>query len=195
MYLKNEVLRYLDDLAANLPAPGGGSAAALVGAAGVALISMVCNFTLGKKNYKEFEQALNKILSRAESIRKELMELVDEDVEAYKKFSSSSKDEKALKEALSTPFRVCELTHQALKLCPELVRKGNRLLVSDVGCAAEFLEGANLSALFNVEINLAGIKDKDFIVKIKKTIDPMKKEVSLIKGAVVKDVSGKMREK
>ena len=189
MHINNSIKEYLDDLAAKKPTPGGGSSAALVGAAGAALISMVCNFTLGKKNYKEFERDINKILSGAESIRKELMQLVDKDVEAYKKFSSSNKDEKALKEVLSAPFRVCELTHDALKFCPELVWKGNRLLVSDVGCAAEFLEGAFLSALFNVEINLAGIKDKDFIVKIKKTVRPMKKEVSFTKDTVVENVN------
>ena len=193
MYINNSIKEYLDDLAAKLPAPGGGSAAALTGATGVALISMVCNFTLGKKKYKEFEQDVEKILSRAELIRKELMRLVDEDVATYKKFASSQKDDAALREALSVPLKVCELTHEAVKLCPELVDKSNTLLVSDVGCAAELLEGAFLSALFNVEINLAGIKDKDFMLKVRKVVEPMKEEVAVIRNTVTQEVTQKMR--
>ena len=79
MYVNNSVKVYLDDLAAKKPAPGGGSAAALIGATGIALISMVCNFTLGKKKYKEYETDLGRILSRSESLREELTKLIETD--------------------------------------------------------------------------------------------------------------------
>ena len=64
-YLK----KYLDDLASNKPAPGGGSAAALTAAAGVALISMVANFTLGKEKYKSVEAKIKEVLQEAENLR------------------------------------------------------------------------------------------------------------------------------
>jgi len=195
MYIDLAIKKYLNDLAAKLPAPGGGSASALVGATGCALISMVCNFTLGKKKYAEFEEYIQNTLSSAELLRKDLLKLVDKDVEAYKKFSSSKKDEPALKDALEVPLDICRLTHSALKLCPELIEKGNKFLVSDIGCAVELLEGAFFSALFNVEINLTGIKNREYIAEINKVLDPLKNEVTNIKENVSECVLQKMRIK
>ena len=192
MYINKPIREYLDDLAAKKPTPGGGSAAALAGSIGVGLLSMVCNFTLGKKKYSHVEDDIAKILSRAEYINKELYSLIDKDVEAYKKFGASDKGENALKEALSVPFEVCNLTHKALELCPELAEKGNTMLISDVGCGAELLEGAFLSSFFNVEINLVGIKDEAFIIKTRKQIVSMKENVASIKDAVSKTVTEKM---
>ena len=81
MYQDN-LKKYLDDLAARLPAPGGGSAAALTAAAGAALISMVANFTIGKEKYKSAEEEIGNVLSSAEDLRRKLTNLVDEDVTA-----------------------------------------------------------------------------------------------------------------
>ena len=137
---------YLDDLAARKPAPGGGSAAALVGAAGAALLSMVCNFTLGKKKYKDYEKDIERILAKTEAARKELEALIDEDVAAYTKFASSDKGEAALKEAAAVPLRVCEICAELLKVCPELSEKGNKSLISDVDCGREMLTAARAAA-------------------------------------------------
>ncbi len=186
--------KYLDDLAAKKPAPGGGSAAALSASLGAALVSMVCNYTLGNKKYEKHEKDISRILAESEILRKKFMELVDADVEAYNKFSLSKKDEAALKDALGVPLEICEFSYKALMLCPELAEKGNKYLVSDAGCAAELLEGAFFSALFNVEINLAGITDKDYINKINNIVDPLKKEVVTVKNSTVKKVKGKVNK-
>jgi len=161
----------MDDLAAKKPAPGGGSAAALVGAAGVALLSMVCNFTLGKEKYKKYEKDIKRILSETESARLEFQMLIDEDVAAYSKYSSSDKDEAALKEVLATPLKVCRLARKTLKLCPELAEKGNKFLISDIDCGEELLRAAFSSGVFNVMINLSGIKDEAYKQKIETEID------------------------
>ena len=85
MKYKDESLKkYLDDLAARLPAPGGGSAAAFNAAIGAALISMVVNFTLGKPRYAEYENELKKMLEKSERLREEFLNLADLDVTAYK---------------------------------------------------------------------------------------------------------------
>lgn len=152
MYRNSSLKRYLDDLAAKLPAPGGGSAAALTAGLGAALIGMVVNFTLGKPKYARFQADLAKTLASSERIRKRLLELADLDVAAFK-----SKD---INKSLSVPFEVAKLCYEAMRLCPPLVKKGNMNLVSDVAVAAIMLEAGFSGALFNVEINLKYLKNK-----------------------------------
>jgi len=203
---KEQLKNYLDDLASNKPAPGGGSAAALAAATGVSLISMVCNFTVGKEKYQAVQEEIQEILSSAENLRAKLLDRVDQDVSAYKKVSTayglpkeSSEDrqqrtqaiQQALKQALVVPLEVCQQSHQAIKLCPVTAKKGNRNLISDVGVAVALLESAFYSAVFNVEINLAGIKDQQFILKVRMILEPLGKEIAVIKKQVLKLVQGK----
>lgn len=162
IYANKPIKQYLDDLAARLPAPGGGSAAALTAATGAALISMVTNFTLGKPKYAKHEKEISAILASSEKLRVELLRLVDLDVIAYK-----SKD---LKDCLNVPFMVCRLCFEAIKLCPPLVKKGNINLISDVAVAAVLLESAFSAANFNVEINLKLLKDKKISGKVRKEL-------------------------
>jgi formiminotetrahydrofolate cyclodeaminase len=164
MYKDSSLKQYLDDLAAKLPAPGGGSAAALTAALGSALISMVVNFTLGKPRYSQFEEELRGILERSEKLRAEFLDLVDLDVIAYKS--------KNMRDALGIPLMVCRLCAEAAKLCPPLIKKCNINLISDVGVAAVFLESAFASAYFNVEINLKSLNDKKFARGVRKELVP-----------------------
>jgi formiminotetrahydrofolate cyclodeaminase len=180
MKYKDESLKkYLDDLAARLPAPGGGSAAAFNAAMGAALISMVVNFTLGKPRYAEYENELKKMLEKSERLREEFLNLADLDVTAYKS--------KNIRDALNVPFMVARLCFEAIKLCPPLINKGNVNLVSDVGVAAIFLEAAFVSAVFNVDINLKSLGDK----KLNSTI---KKELAS-KGRLVRRIRQETEEK
>jgi len=162
MYRQESIKKYLDDLAAKKPAPGGGSAAAMAAALGAALISMVINFTLGKPKYAKYQKELEKYLKKAEQFRKDFLELVDLDVIAYE-----SKD---IKRALDIPLKVCRLCAEAIKLCPPLIVKGNKNLISDVAVAAVLLEGAFVSANFNVEINLKYLNDAKLAKKIRKEL-------------------------
>ena len=163
MYKNKSVKKYLDDLAARLPAPGGGSAAALTAGLGVALIGMVINFTLGKPKYARYHAELARMLSMSERIRKRFLELTDLDVTAFK-----SKD---INKALSVPLEVSRLCFKALRLCPPLIKKGNINLISDVAVAAVLLEAGFSSALFNVRINLKYLKDKRRVKRIIKELN------------------------
>jgi formiminotetrahydrofolate cyclodeaminase len=89
-YKEESLKKYLDDLAAKLPAPGGGSASALTASLGISLISMVVNFTLGKPKYAKYENELKTILEESEKLREEFLNLVDLDVVAYKSCSGCS---------------------------------------------------------------------------------------------------------
>ena len=173
MYKNSSLKKYLDDLAAKLPAPGGGSAAALNAALGVSLISMVVNFTLGKHKYAQYEDELKDILAKSEKLRNEFLNLVDLDVIAY-----GSKD---IKKALDVPLNVCRLCFEGIKLCPSLIKKGNVNLISDVAVAAVLLESAFASAYFNVEINLKFLGDKKLTKSIRKELAGRQKMIKKIR--------------
>jgi methenyltetrahydrofolate cyclohydrolase len=173
MYKDASIKQYLDDLAAKLPAPGGGSAAALTAGLGQALVSMVINFTLGKPKYKEFEPYLTLELGKSEMLRREFLDLVDRDVEAY-----NSKDPR---KALDIPVMVARLCFEGVKMLPELVIKGNVNLISDVAVAAQLLESAFSAAVFNVDINLKFIDDEKLARELRKELAEKGKIVNNIR--------------
>jgi len=179
MYKDESLKKYLDELAAKLPAPGGGSASALNAALGAALISMVVNFTLGKPKYAQYEKELKKTLEKSEKLRSEFLGLVDLDVEAYKS--------KNIRDALNIPFMLARLCFEAMQLCPELIKKGNINLISDVAVAAVFLESAFAGAVFNVEINLKTLGDKKLSRDIRKELGA--------KAKLIKKTREKVEEK
>jgi len=173
MYANKSIKEYLDDLAAKLAAPGGGSAAALSAAMGASLISMVVNFTLGKPKYAKYEGELKKILSQLEKLREEFLNLVDLDVTAYQS--------KNIRDALDVPFMLCRLCFEGIKLCPVLIKKGNINLISDVAVAAILLESAFASAYFNVQINLKSLADKELTKTVRKELIQKEKVIKKIR--------------
>ena len=179
MYRNKSLKKYLDDLAARLPAPGGGSGASLAAGLGVALIGMVINYTLGKPKYARYQAELSKMLSRSERIRKRFLELVDLDVAAFK-----SKD---INKALGVPLEVGRLCFEAIGLCRPLVKEGNLNLISDVAVAAILLEAGFSSALFNVRINLRYLNNKMRAKRIQKELGK--------KGRVIGKIRRDLEEK
>jgi len=171
---------YLEKLAGKLPAPGGGSAAALAGALGAAAGAMVANFTVGNEKYAAVEAEIRAHLEAIEEARAEMERLVDEDVKAYGAVSAAyamprgTEEEKtartaAIQEALQTAAAVPRaLADQCAALAqhlPPLLEKGNSNLVSDVGVAARLSEAACECAWLNVEVNLAFMKNQQFVAK------------------------------
>ncbi len=173
MYKDSSLKLYLDDLAAKLPAPGGGSAAALTAALGQALASMVINFTLGKAKYAQYQKDLTLELEKSEKLRQEFLDLVDRDAEAY-----NSKD---LRKALDIPVMVARLCFEGIRSLPALVKKGNVNLISDVAVAAQLLESAFSAALVNVEINLKFIDDEKLAGELRKEFSAKSKTVNKIR--------------
>ena len=157
---KNKTLQeYLDQLSRRDPVPGGGSTAALAGAMAVGLISMVTNYSIGRKaNTKSVEKRLNQILAKSEPIRLRLLELTSLDSEAYLKVTAArSLDKKAQKEAAkfarAVPREICKLCYKAVQLTPYLADKGNPYLLSDVEVALELLMSAFNAARIMVRVN------------------------------------------
>lgn len=177
--LSDKTLRtFLDELASSAPAPGGGSAAAVSGALGAALVSMVCNLTLGKKKYEDVQTDIAEILEHSEELRHRLLDLMEDDVKAYTHVSAAYKMprgtetekqtraeaiESALKEATLVPLRVAEACVEVLDLCTPVAEKGNVNAVSDAGVGALAAEAGLRSAALNALINLNMIQDQAFV--------------------------------
>jgi formiminotetrahydrofolate cyclodeaminase len=153
------VQEYLDQLSRREPVPGGGSAAALTGAMAVGLISMVTNYSIGRKaNTKAIDKRLNQILAKSEPIRLRLLELTSLDSEAYLNLTAArSMDKKAqrlaAKQAKAVPQEICKLCFKAVQLTPFLADKGNPYLLSDVEVALELLMSAFYGARIMVRVN------------------------------------------
>ena len=187
-YPTSPMVEYLDDLASNQPAPGGGSAAALAGALGAALGSMVANFTVGKEKFAAVEEQAKAALAECERLRAALTDLVQADVEAYGRYAAatglprSTEEEKAhraqviqqaLMAAAAVPMEVCRKCYAVLEVSQQLLKIGNPNLVSDVGCAAELAYAALRAALLNVEVNHAFIRNDAYIAAQKEELAPM----------------------
>ena len=168
-YLNSSVKKYLDDLSAGIPAPGGGSASALVSAVGVSCLLMVVNFTIGKKGYEAHTDELKEILAKLSVLNAQLSADIDEDIVAYLELSGAyklpkddkSRNEKihqALKNALSVPVRILEISNQAKPFAARLSEIGNKNLLSDVDCGISFLQAAIESAKANIDVNLKAIE-------------------------------------
>ena len=166
---------FIDLLASDAPAPGGGSASALAS-------KMVAALTTGKAKYAEHEDTVQEILSKAGSLTEKLTAAIDRDTEAFDGVSAvfampKSTDEekaarkeamqKALKEATLVPYETMELCLQSLKVVKLGVGKTNTSAASDLGVASLNLKSAVQGAWLNVLINLAGIKDEAFVAEYK----------------------------
>jgi formiminotetrahydrofolate cyclodeaminase len=173
----SQVTEFLDALASSAPAPGGGSVAALSGALGAALISMVCNLTLGKGKYADVQDEIAALVEQSEALRQQLTDLLEADVQVYtgvsaayrmprkteeEKTTRSAAIQEALKRATLVPLEVAEACVQVLDLCLPSAEKGNVNAVSDVGVAALMAEAGLRSAALNVIININAIKDQAF---------------------------------
>lgn len=193
MYINEPIGRYLDDLAARKPAPGGGSAAALCGALGTALLEMVCNFTIGNEKYKDIESQVRIYLDSLKNMERSFAALIDEDIKAYssirKAFKTRDKKiiDKALKDGYYVSLKICELSRDAMRIALNLSEKSNINLITDVGCGAGLLRASFDSGIFNVEINLKGIGDRDFVSEENSVKELLKNEIEgLYKKTITK---------
>lgn len=163
---------FLAALASKEPVPGGGGASALCGSLGSALAAMVCNLTAGKKKYAQYEQDISRLLTRAEELSAALLECVDRDARCFEPLSraySIPKDdpsrpavmEAALETACSAPMEIMRLSAQVTELHGELLSKGSRLMLSDVGVGVLCCRTALLGASLNVFTNLKLMENRD----------------------------------
>ena len=177
MITQSSVEKFLDDLASGNPTPGGGSAAAVMGAIGAALVSMVCNVTIGKKGYEAVEPEMKAVLHESEKVRKRLTDMVAEDIAAFDSIMAAYKLPKAtdqdkatrsaaiqagLRRATETPLDCARVCAEVIVLARRASEHGYLNVISDggVGVLAGFT--GLRSAALNVYINAPALKDRVF---------------------------------
>ncbi len=207
MFTQETVASFLDQLASSEPVPGGGSAAALGAALSAALLSMVCNLTIGKKAYKEHDATMREALERAQDLRQSATALMQHDTEAYTEVmqayrlpKGTSEEqgrrqqaiEEALHQATTIPLRIAACCSDLITLSETVARHGNRWAVSDAGVAVLLAEASLHSALLNVDINLASIRDARFAQEARRQVEELLKDLDERKAQVLSMVSERM---
>ncbi|MFI3181470.1 MAG: cyclodeaminase/cyclohydrolase family protein [Methylococcales bacterium] len=173
----NSLQNYLDTLASKSATPGGGSAAALMGAQAAALTSMVCNLTIGKPKYAEVETEMQALLEKSEALREVLTDMIKADVDVFNRLMTTyglpkeTDDEKVarstqiqlvLKDATDVPLACAKACAEVIVLSRVAAEKGSSAVISDAGVAVMSGYAALKSAALNVHINAASLKDRDF---------------------------------
>ena len=179
---------FLDQLASSAATPGGGSAAAIIGAMGAALVSMVCNLTIGKKKYADVEGEMKDVLAKTEALRKRLTAMIQDDVKAFDavmgaygmpketdadKAARDKAIQAALKLATDVPLACARAAREVIDLAAIASDKGNLNVISDAGVGVLAGYAALRSAALNVFTNARMITDKTFAEAKLKELDQL----------------------
>ena len=175
--MQTSLQSFLDELAGGAPTPGGGSAAAVMGAMGAALLSMVCNVTLSKKGQEAVQPDMQALLDESEPLRARLTAMVAEDIAAFNglmaayRLPKGSDEEKSLRSraiqsnlraATETPLACARACAQVVMLARRAADKGFAGVISDAGVGVLAANSALRSAALNVYINAPSLKDRDY---------------------------------
>jgi methenyltetrahydrofolate cyclohydrolase len=176
--IKNQSIEhFLDNLASKSATPGGGSAAAVMGAQGAALISMVCNLTIGKPKFAEVETDMQNLLQQAETLRQQLTDMIQADVDVFNRVMAAyglpkeTDEEKTvrsgaiqtvLKDATDVPLDCAKACAKVIELSRIAADKGNPNVISDAGAAVMAAYGGLKTAALNVYVNAGSLKERDF---------------------------------
>ena len=180
--------RFVEVLASDAPAPGGGGAAALVGAIGTALGNMVGSLTVGKKKYADVQDEILALKAKCDDLQKQLLDLA----KAYGIPKDDPNRDKILEEATITacavPMHIMELCCEALDCVAVFAAKGSRLAVSDAGCAAVCCKAALQAASLNVFINTKSLKNREVAEDMNRQANVMLNKYCSVADEIFNDV-------
>jgi formiminotetrahydrofolate cyclodeaminase len=200
IYCTEPLQVYLDDAAANKPAPGGGSVSACAGALGAALVSMVCNLTRGREKFAGVEAEMTTLGAASEAARGRLEQLLQEDtiayngvIAAYKMPKETAEEQAARSQAIQdglivaadVPLEICRVAVEVCRLSKVAAGLGNPQAVTDAGIGAILGEAAVVGAALNVGINLGSIKDQAYVAKAGAEIDEIRAEAAALRAEVL----------
>ena len=186
-------------LASDAPAPGGGGAAALVGAIGTALGNMVGSLTVGKKKYADVQEEILALKAKCDALQKELLDQVEADevnflplAKAYGIPKDDPDRDRVMEEATliacSTPMKIMELCCEAIDCIAVFAAKGSRLAVSDAGCGAVCCKAALQAASLNVFINTKSMKNREVAEDMNRHANLMLNKYCQIADEIFSDV-------
>ena len=190
---------FVEMLASATPAPGGGGAAALVGAAGTALGHMASNLTVGKKRYADVQEQILKLNQKFADLEKQLLDQVAEDEKGFLPLAAAyrlSKDtpgydrfmDEATMEACRVPLKIMELCAQALDCIAVVAEKGSRLAVSDAGSGAVCCKAAMQAASLTIFINTKTLRNRGEAATIDEKVNRMLTEYGALADKIFMDV-------
>jgi glutamate formiminotransferase/formiminotetrahydrofolate cyclodeaminase len=197
------VAGFVDEVSRDTPAPGGGSIAALAGALGSALASMVVNLSIGKGEYDSRYEDLCELAGKAQAIKDDLVRAIDEDTEAFNEVLAGIRMAKDTPEQLAirskairagykcaaqVPLRTAERCRDVLDLCQQAADIGNLAVMSDAGVGALMAYAGVQGAIHNVRINLPHTRDDAFIAKMTTTLGSLLSESKEICEAIQQQV-------
>lgn len=208
MDLNKTLKSYLEELSSNLPTPGGGNVAALCGALASSLGLMVCNLTIGKKKYLQYEEELVLAKEKLTEFSKQFIHFAGQDNEAFDKVIDAYKlpketdEEKILRSqaienattvAAEIPSEVIILCREVIPFIKTLFEKGNQNSLSDAGVAATLISAAAQSAFLNVVINCSALINQTFANEMLKTNEIYFNEVKQECDLLISEIIKKMR--
>jgi glutamate formiminotransferase/formiminotetrahydrofolate cyclodeaminase len=202
-----KVTDFVDEVSRESPAPGGGSIAALAGALGASLSSMVSNLTANKRGSVEVDEILNKAAEECQEIKNILVKAVDEDTNAFnaymnaRRLPSKTPEEKrarekamqaGLKQAVMIPLNTAQQSFRAVKIAEVVAKNGNPNSITDVGVGAQSAYTGVVGGIYNVLINLKDIKDEKFVSDMQETCAELKVKALKRLNDVLNFVEGKL---
>ena len=198
---------FIDEVSRESPAPGGGSIAALAGALGASLSSMVSNLTANKRGSEAIDKILNDAAEECQQIKEALVNAIDEDTNAFNAYMNARRlpnktaDEKkareeamqaGLKQAVMVPLNTAKQSMRAIEIAEAVAKNGNPNSITDVGVGAQSAYTGVLGGIYNVLINLKDIKDQKFVDEMKKTCAELKTTAQNKLGEVLIFVENKL---
>ena len=183
------VREFTNEVSRESPAPGGGSIAALAGALGASLSSMVANLTANKAGTEEIDEILNKAADDCQEIKDKLIKAVDDDTNAFnaymdaRRLPQKTEEEKSaresamldgLKQAVMVPLETAKLSYRAIEIAQIVVQFGNINSITDVGVGAQIAFVGVQGGIYNVLINLKDINDANFNERMRKECNEIK---------------------
>lgn len=175
---------FLDELAARIPAPGGGAVAALHAAQAASLLAMVARYSTGPR-FADHADAVERVLVKADALRVDTLELAEDDADAFRSVAEAyglpqETDEEnearsdaiatALAEAAEPPAAVVVAANHLVAIAEELLPIGNPNVVADVGAALEAARAAAATARLNIDVNRAGVRESDVRERLSATV-------------------------
>ena len=191
--------KFVEVLASNAPAPGGGGAAALVGAIVTALGNMVGSLTVVKKKYAGVEAEIVALKERCDALQTELLDQVEADDKGFvplaKAYGIPKDDpnraailEEATITACAVPLHIMELCCQAIECIDVFAAKGSRLAVSDAGCGAVCCKAALQAASLNVFINTKSLQNREAAEEMNAKANEMLDKYCAMADRIFRDV-------
>jgi len=190
MLINLKVKDFIQEVASDSPAPGGGSVAALSCSLGASLLSMQANLTVGKKGYEAVEDKMKEVAMIAKSAADKFLKTIDDDTKAFDAFFEAMKmpkdtDEQkaarsaamqgAAKGATLVPLQLAIDAASLIDMAKYCIENGNKNATSDGAVALTMLRSGILGAIYNVRINLGSIKDTEFVEKTAAKVDKIEK--------------------